>query len=249
MSSVVLGLFFLSCGWKFYKDYKCTRYLALKNAGHPQYFGGALCAVFIFVMCLCLDSWASSWGFYRSLMDEVVENLPTFVGEKESLSAVVKCTKAAIWAFPVVTVLTKLLNLPLHKSPSLLLAIAKKTRIIDELEETLYYCLERGLMVSLTLKSKKVYIGIPKRHSPDPDRDRVWLSIWPVASGYRDEAGCLIFNTFYPDFDLLATETRGKRIRDDFQLVVPLNEVSSAQSFDMASFNKFSNESEVLRKV
>lgn len=247
MSAVVLGLFFLACGWKFYKDFKCTRYLALKNAGHPQYFGGALCGALIFLICLCLDAAASNWGFYKAIADEIVGHIPS-MSDTATRAATTKVSRVALWAIPVVWILTRLLNAPLHRSPSLLLAIAKKTRIIDELEEALYYCLDHDLMALITLKSKKIYVGIPKRHSPDPDRDRVWLAIWPVASGCRDEKGSLIFSTFYPDFEQLSKDTAGKRTRNDFQLVIPISEITSAQSFDLESFSKFSSEDDVLTK-
>ena len=248
MSAVVLGLFFLACGWKFYKDFKCTRYLALKNSGHPQYFGGALCGALIFLVCLCLDATAMKWGFYREVMEEVVGHLPS-LSDASTRLATAQITRVALWAMPAVLVLTRILNFPLHRSSGLILAIAKKTRIVDELEETLYYCLDRDLMVLITLKSKKVYVGIPKRHSPDPDRDRIWLALWPVASGCRDNEGALTFNTFYPNFDQLAEYTGRERSQNDFQLVVPISEIASAQSFDLDSFNKFSSEDEILAKL
>lgn len=171
--------------------------------------------------------------------------LPT-VSEQATRGATTELIRLAFLAIPVLWLLTRLLNAPLHRSPSLILAVAKKTRIIDELEELLYYCLSNDLMALITLKSKKVYVGIPKRHSPDPDRDRVWLSIWPVASGCREDSGSLSLNTFYPDFEKLFVDTNGKRSREDFQLVIPIGEISAAQSFDFESFNKFSSENEVL---
>ena len=171
--------------------------------------------------------------------------LPT-VSDQAARDATTELIRLAFLAIPVLWLLTRLLNAPLHRSPSLILAVAKKTRIIDELEELLYYCLSNDLMALITLKSKKVYVGIPKRHSPDPDRDRVWLSIWPVASGCREDSGSLSLTTFYPDFEKLFVDTNGKRSREDFQLVIPIGEISAAQSFDFESFNKFSSENEVL---
>jgi hypothetical protein len=245
LSVVVLGLFFLACGWKFYKDFKFTRYLALKNSGHPQYFGGALCGALIFVICIFIDAAALQFEIYRMLSTSAANRLP-MVTDLAAREATEELVRLAFLGVPVLWLFTRLLNVPLHRSPSLILAVAKKTRIIDELEELLYYCLSNDLMALITLKSKKVYVGIPKRHSPDPDRDRVWLAIWPVASGCREDSGALSLNTFYPDFERLFVDTNGKRSREDFQLVIPIGEISAAQSFDFESFNKFSNENEVL---
>ncbi|MCD6679517.1 MAG: hypothetical protein LT102_02510 [Burkholderiaceae bacterium] len=42
MTSLALTFFILACGWKFYKEWRVTRYAALSHSGHPQYFGAAI---------------------------------------------------------------------------------------------------------------------------------------------------------------------------------------------------------------
>lgn len=60
MSFLALGLFILACGWNVYRDYLPTRSTALRNAGHPQYFGAALAAGYVFALAICLHSFAAS---------------------------------------------------------------------------------------------------------------------------------------------------------------------------------------------
>lgn len=236
MSSVIAGLLFLALGWKLYKDCIATRYIALKNPGHPQYFGGALCAIQIFVLALSVDLALQKCGFMRFIFDEVSNAMPALAKVDEQ-SVVVLLFRMLVWAVPITWLLAFLLNHPFHRSPSLLFASARKTRIIDELEETIYYCLESKLSTCLTLKSGKVYVGIAKRTSPDPDRDRVWLTMRPLASGHRDDKGRLILETFYADVHAEYFPRRGlKATADDFQVVVPLSEISVAQSFDLYTY-------------
>lgn len=54
MSTVAICFFILACGWNFYRDYTPTRTKALRNEGHPQYFGAALCGAYIFLLATCL---------------------------------------------------------------------------------------------------------------------------------------------------------------------------------------------------
>lgn len=232
MSAVAIGLLFLACGWKLYKDAIYTRYLALKNTGHPQYFGGALCAVLVFSVSYSIDCILLAQPVYRDLVVLVFGRIPLFADERQE-PFVREFARIFIWAIPSTFFLVRMLNYPFHKSPSLVLAAARKTRIVDELEEMIYHALSKRPMLSIlvTTKSKKVYIGIPKRHSPDPDRDRVWLAMWTLASGYRNEKGEIDITTLYGE-----VMSGGHRSHDDYQIVIPLAEIASAQAFDLRQY-------------
>ena len=236
----------MALGWKLYKDAIYTRYLALKNTGHPQYFGGALCSIAVFVLSFSIDRLLLQFDVYRALAVHAFSGIPVFSDPKQ-IDATYDFARIFFWALPSTYVFVRLLNLPFHKSPSLILAAARKTRIVDELEETIYYCLRSRpqLSIAITTKSKKVYIGVPKRHSPDPDRDRVWLALWPLASGYRDEKGELTLTTFYGD---VAVGTIQQRL-SNYQVVIPLAEVAVAQAFDLLAYAKYQQRKRELQRL
>ncbi|HTE39389.1 MAG TPA: hypothetical protein VK629_01080 [Steroidobacteraceae bacterium] len=238
MSAVVICLLFLACGWKLYKDCIYTRYIAFKNSGHPQYFGGALCAVQIFLLSFFIDALAAKAPFFVDTFSALIGAVPLFAdnGQQPSL---LHFARIGMWSIPVTWLFAKALNFPFHRSPDMLIAAARKTRIVDELEDTIYYCLKENQSVCLTMKSKKVYIGVPKRHSPDPDRDRVWLAMWPLASGYRDDQGKLVLTTFYGELGRVHAKGPGTNSRTDFQIVMPISEISVAQAFDLFTYAKF----------
>jgi hypothetical protein len=236
LSAVVIGLLFLACGWKLYKDSIYTRYLALRNTGHPQYFGGALCAILVFTLSFSIDASLSALPLYSQATAAALRDVPVF-GDTKERDALLRFARVFILSLPVTWLLIRILNMPFHRSPSLLMAAARKTRIIDELEETIYYCLRAKpqLSLALTTKSGKVYVGVPKRHSPDPDRDRVWISIWPLASGYRDDKGALHLTTFYGDVRGGAASRR----LSDYQVVLPIAEIHVAQAFDLLAYAEY----------
>jgi hypothetical protein len=59
MSVVAIGLFVLACGWNLYRLFLPTRSAALRNEGHPQYFGAALAAGYIGLLALFLNAAAA----------------------------------------------------------------------------------------------------------------------------------------------------------------------------------------------
>lgn len=76
MGFIALGLFILACGWKVYRDYIPTRAKANRSQGHPQYFGAALAAGFVFILAASLHNIASSSRGYTKVLDSVGRALP-----------------------------------------------------------------------------------------------------------------------------------------------------------------------------
>ncbi|GGA82333.1 hypothetical protein GCM10011521_20870 [Arenimonas soli] len=120
------------------------------------------------------------------------------------------------------------------------MALARKVGAIEELEELCIRCLESGVLIAITLKSGKVYVGIPEAYSI-LDGEKKWIGIWPMASGYRDSEQGLVLKTYYqPHYELMerSGESCGPTL-DDFRIVLPRSEVSSAQSFDLPTYARF----------
>lgn len=108
------------------------------------------------------------------------------------------------------------------------------------MERLFIKCLDEGLLVAVTLSSKKVYVGVGERSSGF-HHDRNWISIWPWASGYRNDAGELTISTYYePQYLKLDGVTADGLSPDDFLVVVPRSEIVSAQSIDLPTFHVFS---------
>jgi hypothetical protein len=79
-----------------------------------------------------------------------------------------------------------------------------------ELEKLMYTALERYMLVSLTLKGGKVYVGWPAQLPPILERETQYVRILPAMSGYRTKslshnvinAGSFLGSVVHPDYAL-----------------------------------------------
>ena len=96
--------------------------------------------------------------------------------------------------------------------------------------------------VSITLKGRKVYVGFIMRVF-DPAYDRKYISILPVVSGYRDELTLnVIFDTDYARTYREMIRPGSQRIVtgvNDFQVIIPVSEIQSANRFDWDAYSIF----------
>lgn len=112
----------------------------------------------------------------------------------------------------------------------------------DYLEELLNEAQENTRQVSATLRSGKVYVGFIVR-TFDPTYDRKYIVILPTMSGYRTETTHqVVFNTDYTRvYQVLMEEDESRLVRgvNDFQVVIPVSEVLSANLFDWEAYERF----------
>ncbi|HEX7335983.1 MAG TPA: hypothetical protein VF252_02145 [Gemmatimonadales bacterium] len=112
----------------------------------------------------------------------------------------------------------------------------------DYLEELLNQAQEDTRQVSATLRSGKVYVGFIVR-TFDPTYDRKYIVILPTMSGYRtDTTHQVVFNTDYTRvYQVLMEEDESRLVRgvSDFQVVIPVSEVLSANLFDWEAYERF----------
>ena len=112
----------------------------------------------------------------------------------------------------------------------------------DFLEVLISTAMEESRQVSLTLKSGKVYVGFITR-SFDPGYDRKYIMLIPMLSGYREqETRQVVFTDDYARvYDPLIDSDPAflDRVADEFQLVVPVAEIASANLFDPEVYEMF----------
>jgi hypothetical protein len=111
-----------------------------------------------------------------------------------------------------------------------------------ELEKMMYRAMGEFLLVSITLKSRKVYVGWPVRALiPNPRRGdiRPHIRLLPAISGYRhEETQELVFTT---DYSLVYQRIEEEAVpglspeerlsADDLEMVIPVDEIVSANLF------------------
>ena len=101
----------------------------------------------------------------------------------------------------------------------------------------------KGAPVALTLKNRKVYVGFVR--VPPALEDPAYVTLLRTLSGYRDGATLqLIFTTSYEHVyeDLEKRPAANEDLSIDiegFQIVLPLNNVDSANSFDGETYTQY----------
>lgn len=115
----------------------------------------------------------------------------------------------------------------------------------DFLEMLLDEAISKTSMVSLTLKSGKVYVGFVTSNF-DPAYDRKYIRLWPILSGYRkpdtqELAITTNYSLVYAEMDVSGSDPA---VVDTFQVVVPVGEVQSANLFDPQTYDMFNPLSE-----
>ena len=112
----------------------------------------------------------------------------------------------------------------------------------DFLEVMLEYAERELKLVSVALKSRKVYIGFVTG-SFDPMNDRKYIQLLPLQSGYRrSETLQLIITTDYSQVynRIVQSEVDTNKIRiDNFKVVVPVSEIASINLFDQEAYGLF----------
>jgi hypothetical protein len=119
-------------------------------------------------------------------------------------------------------------------------------RVVQEWGDHLEILFDRAQtenrQISLTLKGGKVYIGFVLENF-DPSYDRKYVTILPMASGYRNSADHrVVLTTPYSDVYASMLESERTDLKaSDFKVVIPVAEVQSANLFDWDAYDEFDN--------
>lgn len=116
----------------------------------------------------------------------------------------------------------------------------------DGLEYLLFESMDKGLLILVTLKSRKVYIGLVK----DPrllHGDLENIVIIPMLSGYRDSDTLRFkishnYRDYYEKYDISSND--GELRLQHFRTVIPTSEIDSASLFDLHTYQQFTEAEE-----
>ncbi|WP_129136909.1 hypothetical protein [Luteimonas sp. YGD11-2] len=232
MTSVVLLAVLLAAGWYFYRQWRYTRFEALHHPGHPQYFGAALCAVYLFALSAAIHELASKNGLYSATLEGVIALLPLEPSERQSDAQLQLHFAITLLSLLFAAFLPLLFNGPLVRTPSLAQIIATRHGAIDPLESLAIKCEEEGTLCALTLDNGKFYAGLLEAFT-SPQIGKEWIAITPIASGFRDDHKALQLTTFY---DIALPDDTTAEI---FRVVISTKQIVTAQSFDLALYQEF----------
>lgn len=242
MSSVALALIFFALGWFVFRSWTLTRFLALKEQGHPQYFAAALAAAIVFLMSASLHA-----GFKQAFPELCVtldghfsQLLPSPASKNDDADSLRALGVITVWGFFTAWLATLLLNLPLHKNETIKRAFLKKQGLYDTIDETveMAFTHARRLALLITMDSGKCYVGKPLSANL-ANNEREWLTLFPMISGYRDEKldfkPTVFYTVFYEEV-LKALDNdanRAKKITDMFAIQLPVSSIVSIHTFSM----------------
>lgn len=116
----------------------------------------------------------------------------------------------------------------------------------DGIELILLSALEDAKLVSITLKSRKVYIGFVSQNFFNPWAGVKSITVIPVYSGYRDPGDFHIeFTTSYDAVIRYSVENDDIDLDiSDFQTGIPITEIVSVNIFDPRVYEKFARPAE-----
>lgn len=226
MTSVALLAVLLAAGWYFYRQWQYTRFEALHQPGHPQYFGAALCAVYLLGISVGLHALATRHPPYSASLGKLHAMLPLQAIDKQTAEGLTLHLGLTLWSLLLGTALPILLNDPLIRVRSLAQLIARRHGAIDAIEDLAIKCEDNGTSVALSLDNGKVYVGLLDEYA-GPRLGKEWVGLKPVASGYWDKEAKLFLTTFH---DVGPAEEASL---DTFQVIASTKQIISAQAFDL----------------
>jgi len=235
MTSIVVWLFVLACGWNLCRRFLPTRAIAIRNEGHPQYFGAALGAAYIACLAIFLNGACLRLPVYNVAIHGIAKVFPHTVAPDN-----IDVLAIGLWSGLLVFVVPAILNLPFNINVRLGSLTARKSGSVVETVLLDIYAQEKS--VAFTLDTGKVYIGFPMGLDPSGDEPD-WVIIRPLASGYRTEQSKLVLTTAYEDA-YKSIPNRGSPITEkDFRVTLPLKNVVTIQAFDLQFYvNHFIHE-------
>lgn len=129
-----------------------------------------------------------------------------------------------------------------HRNPSKRLDTLLKICVTDGVEYLVAESMKFGRLISVTLESRKCYVGFAyKDHSDRKKMDS--LALIPILSGYRDENTLELvvtrnYHDYYVENDIVDWEGPNLSI-SDFRVVIPLSRVVQLSLFDIETYVKF----------
>lgn len=240
MTEIAVALVILAAGWLFARRWLRTRYMALREAGHPQYFGAVVAGVVLLMLGASIHVGATQTfpAWYPRADSKIFSILPQGMSSGINQAVLLTFGECALWALLLAWILPWLLNRPVYANACLLRAVMKRAGAFDAIEHICSHALDYGIQVAITLKTNKVYVGTPVSLSI-LDVERKWFILVPILSGYRDPT------TFRFDLPtnygetyqrILSQGADAERVIDEFRVVISISEVVSIQAFNISTY-------------
>ncbi len=113
----------------------------------------------------------------------------------------------------------------------------------DELMKLLKHSIDIEIPIMFTLGNGKVYVGWPTT-APNPTKEIRFIRILPYISGYREELTHQVF--FTSNYEVILetvdnpnNETLDHLTSEDFEILIPVDNLTSAHLFDAAAYAEF----------
>ncbi len=233
----VIGGYFFASRWNFTK-FRCAR-----EDGHRLYFRAALYGTFLFFAAYLLRIALLNFStVYSGLETKLAEHLGPLLKQPDAKNAALNTSSVlitAIYALLLGLISWFPLNLVFWTDPFLKRAVRD-----NDFERLIHTTARRGMPLSVTMENQKAYVGFVVK-TIDPTQTRKMLGILPLMSGYRRNDGRLRFTTYYTDIYKKIEGGNKKHLAhlsvDDFEIVLPVDKIQSANMFDIVAYEEFSH--------
>lgn len=230
-------------GYCFAYVWRAIAFTTKRAEGHHLYFRAALCGVIWFSVALPLrHALVLNSPAYRRVDAQLTEYIRPALREEPGLTALAQ-TRRAEW------IVTAVYSLILGTTCGALANVFTprlwaSRRNASELDRLLLGAYRYDYPVALTLNTGKVYVGLVME-APNPIREPAAVTLVPLLSGNRDDAGRLQLAIDYED--IYARLRFGKAaqlgLRRDwplqFRLVVRADEIVTATPFSREVYGEF----------
>jgi hypothetical protein len=230
-------------GYCFANVWRVTAFTTKRIEGHHLYFRAALWGTMFFAIALALRlALIRNFPAYQNFELALLDYLRPALKEEPGL-ALAGQTRRLEW---VVTTIYSLLlcavcSTTLNRFTSRQWALR---RSVSSFYSFLSEAQQKSILVSLTLNSGKVYIGIVAE-VVDPSREPVAIKLLPMFSGNRDAEGRLNLTTDYEA--LYSTLRRGRAAQlglpadwpSLFGLAIRVDDIVTATPFSTAIYSEF----------
>lgn len=248
MKLATLLLFPLLAGYAFSISWSGSKYISAREDGYRLYFRAAFYGCFLFITAMLL---------YLYLIAKSPEALSTLNDFILVIFGSIFTTESHYYLIVTDILILTLLSgfclgfvldfIPFSKRLFYWIAIKN-----EDFERLIYRAHCKPMPISLTMTNCKVYVGYVAR-GIDPGAKNTHIKIWPILSGYRSpKDGKVKFTTFYDEMYLevenneIASERYSSNSVDfdDFQIVLPLEDIKSANLFDVDVYERFQKKHE-----
>lgn len=230
-------------------------YYAARESGHRLYFRAVFYGVFLIgcaaLIHVYLFSNAPSYRAFVGILTDFFANGGSSTLEFRGQGSY---TAILIQSFVLGPAFAYLLNLPkllarLQFSPCVwwqhfLLQQAIKN---NDFELLILKSLDTSTPMLVSLNNGKIYVGWAVR-APNPIERRRAIRVLPLMSGYRDTDHRTIFTTDYltllDSIDTGEDQELNHLDRQDFEIVLPVDQIVSARLFDLTAYRKFGSDTE-----